>query len=147
MNCCCGNDPFELVPFDETVDTRSCCKCYNRYYYEDFHICPGVRCTVDTCLQTLEGSDASSSSCLCTSDNAPPCSMCSIVCCPISFVLDIISCPFRYCDRKSSDKKLEQSNSNNNTENETIDWQPVNYNRNYGTEPVLSSQPVPVHFD
>ena len=135
INCCCGSDQFEIIPYDETINEKSCCKCYHRYYYEDFHICPGVRCTIDTCFNQLEGDNYKS----------PPCASCSLLCCPISYVIDMISCPIRFCDRKHYDKK--QKTLTDYAKGTHIAKQPsrTTFGQN-GSEPVLGNQPSYISY-
>ena len=114
----CFENSDEIVPFDESIDPKSCCKCYHRNYYEKFTCCPGVKCTLTQCEQCCEdeyNDGHPHSDCCCNTNPSlePPCAGCSILFCPIAMVIDVVSMPFRFIDKQCYNCKNNVKNVKN----------------------------------
>ena len=83
-------------------------KKYSEIYSDNFLCCPGVYCTIESCIKCCDSNieDYNNSQYCCNSPSEPCCYNCAIIFCPIAMITDIITFPFRCI--------LYQCNKNNN---------------------------------
>lgn len=109
----------DLVPYSPHIDKRDCFKCWRYNYYDKFYIFPGIRCTIQTCEDCLEGKYDYGNhvgDCCCNTNPRyePPCAWFSCCLCPIAMIGDIISCPLRKCGHAYYTKKELNNTPHNN---------------------------------
>lgn len=131
----CFENTDEIVPYDEGIDSRDCCKCWYYNYYDKFHIFPGIRCTCQALEDCLEGEHDTSypdSQCCCNTNSQvePPCTWLSACICPIAMVFDIITCPIRGCIYKCRRHKENKRNRK------------IEISFKDGSEPSIDTQPT-----